>query len=301
VSLSVVIPAYNSSNFIVETLGSVLRQTLAPREVLVIDDGSTDDTAAIAESFGSPVRVIRRWSNSGQGTCRNFGVQIATSEWIAFVDADDVWEPDKLEKQIAELARYPGADVCYTGRVEYIQNGRSAKFGRVLSVAPAGELRESLFRNTSFLPSSVVIRRSIFLQSGGFDTRFTIVEDWDLWLRLLHAGTRFVACDAPLVWYRIHPNSVSRKALVALDEKSEIYRRHVVPHLPTRGRSTRANQQRSEHESCAAYTLRDLNDPRCLRLLACSIARSPFYDPIRYLALGHMLYTCMLKWLRSRQ
>src|ERR1035441_5323830 len=108
-SISVVIPAYNRSRFIAETLESVLAQTLQPDEVLVVDDGSTDDTAAIAESFVPRVRVFRR-SNQKQAAARNFGVMQATSEWIAFNDADDLWDPNKLELQMEELARHPEAD-----------------------------------------------------------------------------------------------------------------------------------------------------------------------------------------------
>jgi glycosyltransferase involved in cell wall biosynthesis len=98
-SISVVIPAYNAAQFIRETLDSVLNQTLPADEVLVIDDGSTDETASIAESYGSAVRVFRR-PNLKQSVSRNFGVQEAKSEWIAFNDADDIWESNKLERQM---------------------------------------------------------------------------------------------------------------------------------------------------------------------------------------------------------
>src|ERR1035437_8266655 len=92
-SISVVIPAYNASRFIAATLQSVWGQTVPADEIVVVDDGSTDDTAAIAESFGPPVRAYRR-PNSRQGASRNFGVKQTSSEWIAFTDADDLWEPN---------------------------------------------------------------------------------------------------------------------------------------------------------------------------------------------------------------
>src|SRR5262249_59293001 len=97
-TISVVIPCYNGARFLRETLASVLAQTLPPLEVLVIDDGSTDDSGAVAESFGPPVRVIRQ-PNQGESVARNRGIEEAKGEWVGFLDADDLWNPDKLERQ----------------------------------------------------------------------------------------------------------------------------------------------------------------------------------------------------------
>lgn len=289
-SISVVIPAYNAADFIRETLDSVLQQTLSADEVLVIDDGSTDDTASIAESYGAAVRVIRR-ANFKQAAGRNFGVQETKSEWIAFVDADDIWERNKLERQMEELVRHPEADLCYTGRILLLQNGRTARLGRVVPVPPAEKIRESLFRNTTFLPSSVLIRRSAFLAVGGFDTHFEVLQDWDLWLRLLHAGTKFAACREPLVQYRIHPNSVSRNAMRSLRAAKEIYRRHVLPQLPRHTRWIAHQRSQSGQEASAAFTLREMGDPGYLSMMILSILRYPFNEPHRYKGLAYMLYT----------
>ena len=153
-SISVVIPTYNGSRFIAETLESVFAQTLQPDEVLVIDDGSTDNTAAIVESFAPRVRVFRS-SNQRQAAARNFGARQATSEWIAFLDHDDLWMRNKLERQMEELARHPEADICYTGFVAIKQKGKSATIGNVVEVPPAKDIRRSLFRNVTFIPNSV--------------------------------------------------------------------------------------------------------------------------------------------------
>ena len=289
-SISVVIPAYNASRFIGETLESVLHQTLPVDEVLVIDDGSTDDTASVAESFGKPVRVYRR-SNCKQAAGRNFGVQAAESEWIAFVDADDIWESNKLERQMEELARHPEADICYTGRILLLQEGPTARLGQVVRVPPAEKIRESLFRNTTFLPSSVIIRRSAFLAVGGFDTHFEVLQDWDLWLRLLDAGTKFAACPEPLVRYRIHPNSVSRNAKRSLRVAKEIYRRHVLPQLPSHTRWIAHQRSQSGQEASAAFTMREMGEPGYLSMMLLSILRYPFNEPHRYKGLLYMLYT----------
>jgi glycosyltransferase involved in cell wall biosynthesis len=289
-SISVVIPAYNASRFVSETLRCVLRQTLPADEILLIDDGSTDDTAAIAESFGPPVRVIRR-ANARQAASRNFGVQEATSEWIAFVDADDLWEVNKLARQMEELARNPLADLCYTARVEFVEQDGSVELGSVLPAPRPEDIRQALFRNTTFMPSSVIIRRSTFLAAGGFDTQFKIIEDWDLWLRLLHAGIVFAACPEPLLLYRIHPHSASSNAIPALVETKQIYRRRVLPHLPKSTRWLSHMKSQSGQEAAAAYVLRRVGDPRYLSMMATSILRYPLNKPHRYKVFAHMLYT----------
>lgn len=289
-SISVVIPAYNASRFVAETLRSVLGQTLPADEILVIDDGSTDDTAAVAESFGPPVRVIRR-ANARQAASRNFGVQESASEWIAFVDADDLWEANKLARQMEELARHPLADLCYTARVDFVEQDGRIEFGNVTPAPPPENIRKALFRNTAFMPSSVIIRRSTFLAAGGFDTQIKIGEDWDLWLRLLHAGVAFAACPEPLLLYRIHPGSVSHNAILALTEVKQIYRRRVLPHLPRATRWLSHIKSQSGQEAAAAHVLRRVGDPRHLAMMATSILRYPLNKPHRYKVFAHMLYT----------
>ena len=289
-SISVVIPAYNSSRYIAGTLESVLQQTLPADEVLVVDDGSTDETASIAEQFGPPVRVIRR-PNSRVAATRNAGIQEAVSEWIGFIDADDLWDSSKLECQMEELARHPGADVCYTGRRLLIQNRETTQFGEVVKVPPANQIRESLFRQTSFLPSSVLIRKSALMAVGGFDTRCAYVEDWDLWLRLLHWGAKFVDCQEPLVHYRIHLDSMTSNSISTLEGAEDVYRRLVLPHLSGVGGWLAHNKFKSIHEAHAARTLQEKGDPRALSMLARSLLHGPIGDTYRYKALARLLYS----------
>jgi GT2 family glycosyltransferase len=294
-SISVVIPAYNASRLLAATLESVLNQTLKPAEILVIDDGSTDNTADVAAAFGPPVRVIRR-PNSRQAASRNFGAAEAASEWIAFVDADDLWEKDKLEKQMLALEARPDASLCYTARQCFEQHGDELRKTLLIPVPPVEGVREALYRNTTFLPSSVVVRRSTFLSSGGFDTRYTIVEDWDLWLRLLHSGISFATCQEPLLLYRMHSGGVSRRADVALRESLEIYRTQVLPHLPPISGWLRYNRVRSEHEAVASMVLREGGYPSHIGVMAASILRDPFHYAHRYKVLAHMVYNRILSW-----
>src|SRR5215475_137487 len=288
-SISVVIPAYNAAQFLPATLESVLGQTLKPSEVLVIDDGSTDDTAALAEAFGPPVRVIRR-SNGGQALARNLGVAEAAGDWIAFIDADDLWNKYKLEKQMRVLAANPEASLCYSARVHFEQDEEELRPVLHIPVPPAEGIRQALYRNTTFLPSSVVIRRSTFLESGGFDPQYAVVEDWDLWLRLLHSGVIFAGVQEELMLYRMHPGSISRRADLALRDALAIYRKQVLPHLPRVSGWFRFNRVRSEHEAVTSMLLLAAGDPRHLEVMAASIFRDPFNYYHRYKVFAHMLY-----------
>jgi glycosyltransferase involved in cell wall biosynthesis len=289
-SISVVIPAFNASKYIAETIHSVLRQTLPADEILVIDDGSTDNTGAIAAGFGSPVRVIRT-PNSKLPSSRNRGVKEAKGEWIAFVDADDIWEDNKLERQMEELSRHPEADLCYTGRILLVENAESTVLRDVIQVPPSTTIAQELLRTNKFPPSCVVIRRSTFLVVGGHDTSFPYVEDWDLWLRLLKAGVKFVDCPEPLLRYRVHPDNMTHNAMPLLEGADRVYRTHIMPQFTGLKRLLRYYAFRGRLESGAAQVLRIKGDPRHLSMMAASIFHRPFYDPHRYKIMAHMLYT----------
>ena len=298
-SIAVIIPAYNAASFLAETLESVLRQTLPADEILVIDDGSTDDTAAIAESFPPPVRVFRR-KNARQAASRNFGAAQATSEWIAFQDADDLWEENKLERQMEELARNPAASLCYTGRVKFTMENGAMRFGSVIPGPPVSEIANELFHRCTFLPSTVLMRKSAFLDAGGFRTTFKITEDWDMWLRLLHRGIQFASCPEPLLLYRMHGSSVSAQGLTLLEENIGIFREHVLPHLSGVARLRAINRFYGENQAFVAYGLGKQHDPRCIPLMAKSILHLPFEEPYRYRALAGMVLARLTGRMKPR-
>ena len=287
-SISVVIPAYNASRFLAETLESALAQTLPPDDVVVVDDGSTDDTAAIAERFAPRVRVFRR-TNHGLPASRNFGVEMTTSEWIAFLDADDLWEPNKLERQLEELTR-TGADVCYTGHVLLMQQGETTRLGAVIDVPAAEDVRKTLFEHGPFMPSGVIVRRTALEAVNGFDAAMRHGnEDYDLWLRMIHAGTKFAACREPLLLYRRHEGNWSHD-MAWLGWCLKTYRRRVLPHLPIFTRWIAFNRVRSACECDVAFAMRHEGDRRCLSMMVRSIWHRPFGYNLRYKVLAHMLY-----------
>jgi hypothetical protein len=203
--VTVVIPAYNAERFIAETLGSVQSQTFRDLEVLVVDDGSTDRTAGIVDSFGPPVRRLHQ-QNGGVSRARNAGSAAASGRFIALLDADDLWDPPKLERQVALLRARPEVGFCYTGL------RRVDAAGRVRTVQLARDhpdlCRTLLLESCVIAISSVVVRRELMVTSGGFDPAFSQCADWDLWMRLsLRAPSAAVA--EPLMRYRTFEGNMS--------------------------------------------------------------------------------------------
>jgi glycosyltransferase involved in cell wall biosynthesis len=199
VSISVVIPAYNAAPFLPRCLQSVFAQTLQPLEVIVVDDGSTDNTAALATELGA--KVIMR-QNGGISAARNTGIQNASCEWIALLDADDLWEPDKLERQAQHIR--PETVLIYTGIRIFDDNGfRREK----LAIAPSAATKTLRYRNP-ITPSSALVKRQVVIDIGGFLEDITGCEDWEMWVRLQREG-QFEAVTDPLTAYYIYPNSFS--------------------------------------------------------------------------------------------
>ncbi|SEB47946.1 glycosyltransferase family A protein [Terriglobus roseus] len=194
--VSVVIPAYNAEPYLHECLSSVLTQTHPVEEVIVIDDGSTDRTRSIAESFGSPVRLLQQ-KQGGPARARNLGVKEARGEWIAFLDADDLWLPDKVRKQLSALAAAPEAVLCYTGLLALKLDG-----SRVAVQAPSLSHVDAMLSltNVGIPPSAVMLRRETLLQVGGFSDVQKGCEDWDLWFRLRKVGTFCIVPEAETVY-----------------------------------------------------------------------------------------------------
>ncbi len=199
-AVSVIIPAYNASRTIAATVQSVLDQTFSDFEVIVVDDGSSDDTAHLALSRGGPVRCIRT-ANGGVSRARNRGIAESTGQYLAFLDADDLWLPRKLECQVDFMERSPVAGGCYVSLVIVDQNMRER---RQLPAKRFSDLCASLLLEGSVIPSSpssLLLRRAVDAEVGGFDPRFSQCADWDYLLRLSRMTT-LVPIDEVLLVYR---------------------------------------------------------------------------------------------------
>ncbi|MBE9126713.1 MULTISPECIES: glycosyltransferase [unclassified Coleofasciculus] len=205
--ISVIIPAYNASKTIKETVESVLNQTFSDFELIVINDGSTDSTSEIISTIKDERLKVFSYPNTGVAASRNRGVSQALGEYISFLDADDLWTPDKLETQLKALQENPPAAVAYSW-TDWID-----EFGQFLR--PGGHFTENgdvyvklLLKDFIESGSNPLIRRQALTEVGGFDESLAFAEDWDLWLRLA-AQYSFVAIPSPQILYRISPNSAS--------------------------------------------------------------------------------------------
>lgn len=196
-SISVVIPSYNSKNTLKLALDSIASQTWPIQETIVVDDGSTDGTAAMVCQSYPGVRVIET-ANGGPSKARNRGVKEATGDWIAFLDADDEWHPAKTACQMAVLEQHPEVLLVSTDWTRQFPD----PLNEPPNPPPTTEIsfRSELILNR-FQTSTVLMRRSLFLALGGFDPVVDGAEDWDLWLRVSRQGL-VVKVDVPLVAYR---------------------------------------------------------------------------------------------------
>lgn len=206
--VSVIIPAYNAMTYLPATLENVLGQTFTDFEVLVIDDGSSDCTAAWVGQIQD--RRVRLISQANQGMCaaRNQGIALAQGEYIAFLDADDLWHPTKLAKQVRCLDECPDVGLVYTWTALIDREGRPT--GRLFASHAEGDVWQQLVQhNITESGSSPMVRRSCFETVGVFDPDLPHAGDWDMCLRIA-ACYPFQVIKEPLVYYRQYSNSMSK-------------------------------------------------------------------------------------------
>jgi glycosyltransferase involved in cell wall biosynthesis len=209
--VSVVIPTYNCDRYLAEAIDSVLSQSYAEYEVIVVDDGSTDRTAEILQSYGDRIRHLRQ-SNQGVAIARNQGIQLAQGEWVAFLDADDFFLPDKLAAQMAIASACPDLGIIHSGWHRVDPQGQILVAVTPWQQIPRLDL-ESWLRWKPVLPSAMLFRRDWLMRSGGFDPRFPPAEDTDLVLRLARMGCSAEWLKQVTVGYRQHPESAMHQGL----------------------------------------------------------------------------------------
>ena len=253
--ISVVIPAYNAEPYIGRTVDSVLAQTRPAHEVIVVDDGSTDGTEAAVSRYGQEVRYIRQ-DNNGASAARNTGIEAAQGEWIAFLDADDEWMPEKLQRQAALLARNPELMwttgnflLCYCQtqrRVEKLaeERGRALLGGR--------EYFDDFFwaftQSATGWTGTMLIKKEALQQAGLFRVGQDRSEDHDMWWRVAYRWPAIGYDNEPLAVYHLDvPESISKKyrdtALL-----NELLERHL--------RQAEAHGRSAQFRPCAMHMLR---------------------------------------------
>jgi len=205
-AVSVIIPTYNRVDLLRASIESVAAQTLTDYEIIVVDDGSEDDTRDYVTSLDLPIQY--HWQlNQGVSEARNHALRVVRTEFVAFLDSDDLWKPRFLAETIARLRSRPDEAIVYT---DFISTNSAGKvIGGHRKKPHAGNVTSELFKSTFIHTSAVVARAHIIRDAGGFDGRLTHNEDYDLWLRL-SLRCRIGLVPKPLCLRRCHRNSLSR-------------------------------------------------------------------------------------------
>lgn len=208
-SVSVVLPTYNRAQFLSETIQSVIAQKFADWELVIVDDGSTDNTQDVVKGFtDSRIKYVKQ-ENRGVSAARNLGVSKTTAPIIAFLDSDDLWLPRKLETQLKFFNEHPDAAICQTEET-WIRNGR-----RVNPMKKHAKKSGWIFKDCLPLcivsPSAVMMRRKVFDELGGFDESLPACEDYDLWLRAALRYEIHTLPDALIVKRGGHADQLSKQ------------------------------------------------------------------------------------------
>lgn len=205
--VTVIIPAHNAGAYLRTTLQGVMAQTFQDFEVLVVDDGSTDDTAAIARSFAPKVRHLHQ-ANAGPSAARNAGITGSAGAILAFLDADDLWQPELLQTHVESLEAHAEVEGTFVWARFIDQQGQplpDTLGGRVEEIT----LRRVLLGGTPVQFSTLAVRREVFDRIGLFDPALRQSEDWDVMVRMLIAGVRLTGVPRVLVLRRVHPDSLT--------------------------------------------------------------------------------------------
>ena len=222
--VSVIMPAYNSARTLEDAASSVLEQTYENIELLIADDDSSDDTSEICQALASKdsrVHVITNTSNQGALKTRLKAIREAKGEWIAFLDSDDLWKPDKLSKQLA-LMNDTGCDLVYTGSSFIDENGQPYEW--ILHVPERTEYKQLLKQNI-ISNSSVLVKKDLFVRfAPDNEDKHDMHEDFACWLGMLRAGHTARGIDEPLITYRLSKSSMSGNKLKAYSMNMYTYK-----------------------------------------------------------------------------
>jgi glycosyltransferase involved in cell wall biosynthesis len=227
--ISIITPIYNGQEFLKETIETVLNQSYSNWELLLIDDGSTDNSKAICKTYTDKDNRIKYYykSNGGQASARNLGIKKAKGEWIALLDADDLWHNTKLEKQIEILDKNSEATLCFTNTLAF-QNTINNELYNFDNKA-FGLLNKDFFLNvfvSSYVSnSSLVIKKNVIVKSGLYNESEIVrgSEDWELLLRLLYQKNRIVGVKEKLLYYRVHDGGIHLQNARMFIGKTKVY------------------------------------------------------------------------------
>jgi glycosyltransferase involved in cell wall biosynthesis len=225
-TVSIIVPAYNHGAYLTLTINSALVQTWRDFEVIVVDDGSKDNTPEVAASFGDAITFIRQ-ENKGMAGSRNTGIRHARGEFIAFLDDDDLWEPEYLAHVIPALQRDPSLGACRAGFRIMDSNGVRLPQQTTRQVAP-DRMYDALLDGGFFPPCTVTARKACFDELGVFDTNLQGLADWDMWIRISRVHG-FLSLPETLVLYRVHPSGLSANVEHMAEDRFKAIGKHFGP------------------------------------------------------------------------
>lgn len=294
-SVSIVMAAYNAENTIAETLESLIAQTYPDKEIIVTDDGSQDSTGRILDEFASRypdlIKVIHQ-ANQGQSIARNAAIAEAKGDFIAFMDSDDLWAPNKIERQVEFLSRNPEFGMVYTEGMTIDAEGKKLE-SFDCSVEFTGNCFETLYTKNNIIGTSVMVRRPVLEDVGTFVPELRACENWELWTRISHKYA-ITFLDEELAYYRRHgSNMTSNTAWMRENRLKAIHHNHVLYRdtVPNEARMTR-NAYYMAHRGFASEYLGALD----LRS-----ARAEILSAIRYNPLDPRMYFWLIQSLMGRK
>jgi glycosyltransferase involved in cell wall biosynthesis len=285
--ITAIIPTFNTAAWIAAAIDSVLAQTHPVREIIIIDDGSSDNTREIVAGYSDRVRYIYQ-ENAGPSIARNRAIREASCPWIAFLDADDCWLPEKLARQVQAAETDPSAILVYTSRWHVTPDGAR----ELVRVVDPKLLWPALRFRNPIAPSTVLIRRDALLEVGGFDETLTGCEDWALWAKLAWKR-KFLAVDDPLVLYRILPTNRSRDYMRDVRNTEKMASKYLLEGLSGWGRFAWRRRGLAAALSRAAWMAYEAGAPDEIPLLCRSLLvwPSPFFYSKRWkMAVRRLLY-----------
>jgi glycosyltransferase involved in cell wall biosynthesis len=275
--VSVVIPVFNAEKYLRQAISSALDQTLPPHEIIIVDDGSTDSSREIASSFG-PAVICLSQQHQGPSAARNLATARSSGDWIAFLDADDYWLPDKLARQAAVIEADPNVELVYTGRTELLPDGTT----RDVPAMPVPWVRRMLAFEDPIFPTTVMARRSLLMEHPWPDS-FKSSEDWWLFYRLSRITT-FAAIEEPTAIYRLHLESLNNREWKLMLHYAEMVAQDIQTDFTGYHKLLLCRRVNSRLFASAALSARKQGSPEFLRYIVKSLVSWPFPDfrPARY-------------------
>jgi len=273
--VSIAMPAYNASRFIAETIKSVQAQTFADWELVIVNDGSTDETVEIIQSFAdSRIHLISQ-PNQGRGPARARAMRLTRGEHIAFLDADDLWEPEMLEMCLDTFKAHPEAGLVHTNwryMDEFGNKSNTPSYWQPWR----GDVLDRLILDLPFITPGVMVKRQALEKAGVLRTDYQLIDDWDLWLLLALSGCLFECVDQPLAYYRRHSaNSTHNYEMFYRDQIRVLNNFFARPNVPERVKMLREKTYARVHLQYAIGLLRAELDERAAIALRTALSLDP--------------------------